>query len=98
MTSKAIKSVIADRQRQIEEEGFTCRHDDKYPEGTLSTAGACYAANAFDRTKKNSGPPFSWPWPKKWWRPKSPRRNLVRAAALIIAEIERFDRQDSGSP
>jgi len=36
-------------------------------------------------------------WPEHWddasWKPKDPRRDLVRAAALIIAEIERIDRQ-----
>lgn len=32
--------------------------------------------------------PFSW----SWWRPSSPRADLVKAGALIIAEIERLDR------
>lgn len=35
-------------------------------------------------------------WPEHWddasWKPKNPRSDLVRAAALIIAEIERIDR------
>lgn len=34
--------------------------------------------------------PKSWSW--DWWKPKDPRRDLVRAAALLIAEIERLDR------
>jgi hypothetical protein len=35
-----------------------------------------------------------WPkhWDLAWWKPKDPRRDLVRAAALIVAEIERLDR------
>ena len=33
-----------------------------------------------------------WPWHWVWWKPKDRRRDLVRAAALIIAEIERLDR------
>ena len=33
-----------------------------------------------------------WPWDRKWWKPKSHRADLVRAGALIIAEIERLDR------
>jgi len=28
-----------------------------------------------------------------WWKPKGPRRDLIRAAALIVAEIERIDRR-----
>lgn len=35
-------------------------------------------------------------WPESWhgthWKPKDRRRDLVRAAALIVAEIERIDR------
>jgi hypothetical protein len=33
-----------------------------------------------------------WPWSKDWWKPKNRRRDLIRAAALIVAEIERLDR------
>jgi hypothetical protein len=33
-----------------------------------------------------------WPWAAKWWKPKDRRRDLVKAAALIVAEIERLDR------
>lgn len=31
-----------------------------------------------------------WGW--HWWKPKDQRRDLIRAAALIVAEIERLDR------
>jgi hypothetical protein len=33
-----------------------------------------------------------WPWAREWWKPKDERSNLVRAGALILAEIERLDR------
>lgn len=33
-----------------------------------------------------------WPWSLSWWKPKDRRRDLIRAAALIVAEIERLDR------
>ena len=38
--------------------------------------------------------PRLWPssWHPRYWKPKDRRRNLVRAAALILAEIERIDR------
>ena len=38
--------------------------------------------------------PIMWPrsWSAKWWKPKDRRRDLVRAGALIVAEIERLDR------
>ena len=33
-----------------------------------------------------------WPWDAEWWKPKDRRRDLIRAGALIVAEIERLDR------
>ncbi len=37
--------------------------------------------------------PVLWPdWDGQWWKPKDRRRDLVRAGALILAEIERLDR------
>lgn len=37
-----------------------------------------------------------WPrsWTAAWWKPKDRRRDLVRAAALLLAEIERLDRAE----
>jgi len=35
---------------------------------------------------------MNWPWAMEWWKPKDPRRDLIRAGALIVAEIERLDR------
>lgn len=40
--------------------------------------------------------PKIWPWRGSWWKPKNRRRDLVRAAALIVAEIERLDRAECG--
>ena len=38
-------------------------------------------------------PPYiDWPWSGAWWKPKSRRSALIRAAALVVAEIERLDR------
>lgn len=36
--------------------------------------------------------PKFWPWDAQWWKPKGQRADLVRAGALILAEIERLDR------
>lgn len=40
--------------------------------------------------------PAAWPWDGQWWKPTTPRRNLVKAGALIVAEIERIDRTSPG--
>lgn len=106
--SKAIENVLEERQRQIEDEGWTEEHDDQHDDRSLALAGACYAKHYAGRSwifDNFGGPnryredeaPEDWPdsWDEKWWKPKSPRRDLVRAAALLIAEIERLVRMDS---
>ncbi|MDP3554824.1 hypothetical protein [Methylocystis sp.] len=40
--------------------------------------------------------PLLWPWSPDWWKPKDRRRDIVRACALGLAEIERIDRRRNG--
>lgn len=86
--SPAARDVLAERVRQIEEEGFSLAADDNSPAGYFARAAASYALSAACW----SFPPSLWPWHTSWWKPKNPRRDLVRAGALILAEIERIDR------
>lgn len=37
-----------------------------------------------------------WPWETRWLKKDGARRMLVKAAALLIAEIERLDRRAAG--
>ncbi|MBN8987445.1 MAG: hypothetical protein J0H42_04315 [Rhizobiales bacterium] len=83
------QAVIAERFRQVEVEGFDVAHDDRNPRGQMATAGACFALEA---GMMSAAPPAPWPWTDDWWKPAGFRRDLVRAAALIIAEGEKFDR------
>lgn len=87
--SKAIEDVMAERERQVECEGWTASHDDAHTTGEMAQAAACYALRA---SKLYDAAHDHWPWDDKWWKPKDHRRDLVRAAALIVAEIERLDR------
>lgn len=96
MTSQAIKDVIAERQRQIEIEGFDAACDAVNTKRELARAAACYAAKAaFPNIGEASFIDIFmrvWPWDERWWKPAGHRRNLVKAGALILAEIERLDR------
>lgn len=83
----AVRDVLVERQRQISVEGWTPDHDDAHAAGELVAAGCCYAMFG-----GRAAVPNAWPWAATWWKPKSPRRNFVRAGALILAEIERLDR------
>lgn len=103
--SAAAHDVLAERRRQVEAEGWTPAHDDRHNNGSLALAAACYACNAATWAQRSAAipkseyskfaaPGFRWPWSQKWWKPKDQRRDLVRAAALLLAEIERLDRLD----
>lgn len=97
----AILDVIAERQRQQSVEGWTPAHDDKHDNNEMAFAASCYAFHsaAASWDFEGDGTPYdihqapkNWPWDSRWWKPTSPRRDLVKAGALIIAEIERIDR------
>lgn len=92
--SDALRDVAAERRRQIEIEGWTPYYDDAHTDGELATAAACYAHHdpVFKRAA-GKWIPADWPWSATWWNPKDRRRDLVRAAALLLAEIERLDRR-----
>lgn len=93
--SQALQDVAAERQRQISAEGWSTEHDDEHAPGQLSDAGGCYALSAFEDNKTREGyEPDWWPWERHWYKPGTPRRDLVKAAALIIAEIEHLDRSN----
>ena len=87
-----IAEVGAERERQRAEEGWSSDHDDTRDKGEMALAAGCYALNASSERFANGIVPIFWPWAREWWKPKSRRRDLVRAAALIVAEIERIDR------
>ena len=85
--SNASDDVLAERERQKNVEGWTAEHDDEHEDNQLAIAAASYAAWG-----EKDYPPLIWPWGEKWWKPRDHRRNCVKAAALLIAEIERLDR------
>lgn len=90
---RARNDVLAERQRQMDQEGWTAAHDDEHQNGQMAAAAAAYALSGSQAMPSgNTTPPWFWPWSAKWWKPTNPRRDLVKAAALLIAEIERLDR------
>lgn len=92
--TKAADDVLAERQRQIQQEGWTEEHDDQHREGEMANAAATYAMTP-DRRSIGVGEDvldYLWPWSADWWKPTDRRRDLVKAGALILAEIERLDR------
>ena len=95
---EAVADIAAERHRQVSAEGWTPEHDDHHATGELARAAGCYAFSG-GRLEDDEQGRFNdlairhgWPWAQEWWKPKSRRADLVRAGALIVAEIERLDR------
>lgn len=84
--SPAAADVLAERQRQIDVKGWTPEHDDTYTCGELAAAAISYIEPAEAENY----------WPVDWhdgsFRPSDERRNIVKATALLLAELERLDR------
>ncbi|QNJ57351.1 hypothetical protein Dolphis_44 [Pseudomonas phage Dolphis] len=96
--SQASVDVGAERRRQIEGEERDFSHDDQYTAGELAAAAGSYALHAHDDATSLEGAPAWWPWDDPWFKLSDPRRNLVKAGALILAEIERLDRAAAAKP
>lgn len=86
--------VSAERQRQIEVEGWTAEHDDAHARGEMLWAATIYRASARREplNLRPDGAPTGWPWEASWWKPKDPLSDLVRAGALCLAEADRARR------
>ena len=95
-----LREIDEERTRQIASEGWTAEHDDGHTNGELARAAGCYALHAGlpEPAQVAAGhAPGDWPWDAAWWKPKDRRRDLIRAAALIVAEVERLDRASRAS-
>jgi hypothetical protein len=82
--TEGVSLIAVERARQMSVEGWTPAHDDEHHRGELAVSAARYALH--DTAVSNR---IAWQWESYWWKPKDPIRNLVRAGALIAAEIDR---------
>ncbi len=93
-----IELIAEERQRQITAEGYTTKHDDQHKDFEMGKAAESYLACVVtpDEEGDENGkirPTWTWPWDEKSWKPSpDPVRNLVKAGALIAAEIDRLQR------
>jgi hypothetical protein len=93
-----IELIAAERERQVSQEGCTPEHDDLHKDDELAVAAAIYAAPGYERSNKpriRGAIMEFWPWDISWFKPnRNDRvRELVKAGALIAAEIDRLQRQ-----
>ena len=86
MRRNIVREIIQERIRQITDEGYSMQHDDELDEGQLAEAGSVYASTRVGDRAEN--------YPSGWvFKPTERRRELIKAMALIMAEIERLDRK-----
>lgn len=89
--------VLFERAKQ-EAMGYDARHDELHTLGQLTMGAICFAQTAF--TQISSAKPLpacfrhkDWPWePSSFHAEQDPVGNLVKAAAMLIAEAERIER------
>ena len=92
--SQAWSDVVIERNRQMNEEGYNKDRDDCYTCGELAEAAATYALLGTAGNMVSADKAASiFPWDPEHLKPSSARKNMVKAAALLLAEIERIDRK-----
>lgn len=93
-TNHILSLILDERNKQITVEGHKPEDDDKYQNGEMAVAGGYYALASGAPTNKNPGliPPY-WPWSHNAWKPGEKKDNLIKAAALIVAELESMRRK-----
>ena len=83
---KVLKLIQAEREKQIARYGYSAEHDQIWVGEELAQAAAVYAMPAQKRRVAD------WPFDMKFYHPELNRIDeLIKAAALIVAEIERID-------
>lgn len=95
--------VAWERNRQISQKGYNAERDQQNIHLELVSAALCFADVYMDQANGTPIPddepaPIEWPvtWDEDRWKVLPKRDNLVRAAALLIAEIDRLDAQKAG--
>ena len=89
--------ALRERRRQVEERGFTSAFDaTKQNAMQLSKGATCFLRQAILLTTQGAGAapgqPFTdWPWaPETWKPPHTVEEALIKAMALISAELDRM--------
>jgi hypothetical protein len=99
-TANVCDEIAAERAKQ-EEKGYDAAHDDRQRDGELIRAAITYARYAQSDMKHrvavawhgHGSAPSEWPWLDEFYKPEDRRQDLIKAAALLVAEIERLDRE-----
>lgn len=87
--------ISVERKRQLSAEGYSVEKDVAYyfDNTDLVDAAICYATPEEEREYfETLDIPMQWPWAAEYWKPtpEDRIRELVKAGALIAAEIDKL--------
>lgn len=91
---RILKEIAAERKKQIQKHGYTAEHDDKNYQGKtgfeLLGAAVCYILHVTGNSAiANEIDPFNG-----FQYENNRRKGLIKAAALIVAHLEKEDRAE----
>lgn len=89
VNAQGANEIGRERFRQINEEGYDLNHDDDYKSNELINAATSYLL-ACDGHVKFREAEENWPWVAELFKPKDTWSNLIKAGALIAAELDRL--------
>lgn len=81
-----IELIAEERNRQMEKLGWSAENDDRWVNGELVDAALVYLPIPIVR---------DWPWSGSRPSLRDQKSNLVKAGALISAELDRLNRKEN---
>ena len=98
-----LEEISAERGKQIAK-GFNAQHDDEHSPGVIARGAAVYASHAAAfMGRQNIGLGFDdqisdlfyqdWPF-DEGFNPGTDREAMIKAAAMLVAAIEQYDRRN----
>lgn len=90
---RAFNMAKEERDRQIQLYGYDLKHDIAFErDSELAQAAIAFLLLGIDSSRQGYGADFHWPWPKEFFKPTpdNRKRELTKAAALVLAELERI--------
>ena len=82
-------AILRERVRQVLVEGYEPEGDVEHTGNDLAWMAFSYVDRALSDNPGNPVPPQMWPGRPEDWKPGDPIRMLVKAGALLAAEVDR---------
>lgn len=102
LTGPAFRALCQERLDQVERHGFSAAHDDMHRDSAIAQgalayllagmAPDCRLPDTLAETAANI-----WPWGAHTFRPGATEECFIKAAAMLLAEVDRIHRADAAT-